>query len=242
MAFTTTTITSIAPAVRMPGNLAYVAWTSTAAAGTFFQAYVDGNLIYFGQALSCLIPWPATGTSRIVIGSVASIDDPSIPQASALPTMPDRRVTLTWQGGTVEGSAIAGFHVYMGTTPGGAVSYTAPVATIGAFPGGVDPGSMWDVPPWDSSPWDASENSYSWTSDTLDSGVWSFAVAPYDTAGNEGTPQTTTATIAAPPTAPGLFSDGTRLHYQLVGWDAAPWDSGGWDMPCLELTWNAATA
>lgn len=241
MAFTDTTITSIAPPVRLHGGMAYLAWTSSAPAGTWYQVYLDGNLAWYGQTLSTTIPWPPSGTSRIVIGSVASTDDPTVAQPTALPTAPDRRVTLSWQGGSIEGADLAGFHVYASTSPGGTVSYTSPVATIGAFPGGVDPGATWGAATWGNSPWGASEVSYSWTTGVLDSGVWSFAVAPFDTAGNEGTAQTTTATIAAPPSPPALFGDGTRLHYQLIGWGGPMWGAGPWGYPVIDLTWNAAT-
>src|SRR5206468_10702187 len=68
---------------------------------------------------------------------------------------------------------------------------------------------------------------YTWTSGPLAAGTWSFAVKPYDTAGNLGTAQTASVAIAAPPREPGLFPDGiNRLHYRMIAG------------PRAVLTWN----
>lgn len=232
------TVASVNPP-QSRGIQTYLSWTPTAP-GLYWQIYVGNKLAWHGTATGAWVIVPPGSTERITIGSVDAADA-TTNFSTELPAAPDRRVQLTWQGGSVEGADLAGFQIYASTAPGGPISYATPIATVGAFPGGIDVGAAWDALGWDSSPWDASQGTYSWTSDDLASGVWSFAVVPYDLAGNEGTAQTTTATIAAPPSPPPLFSDGTRLHYQLVGWDEAPWDSGGWDLPCIQLSWNPST-
>ena len=53
---------------------------------------------------------------------------------------------------------------------------------------------------------------YTWTSNPLSSGNWSYAVVPYDSAGNVGTPGSSRHD-QVPAARAGGFSDETRLHY-----------------------------
>ena len=59
----------------------------------------------------------------------------------------------------------------------------------------------------------AAASTYTWTSEPLLSGDWFYAVVPYDSAGNLGTPATTSVLITVPPAPPGLDDDNLRLTY-----------------------------
>ena len=124
----------------------------------------------------------------------------------------DRFAELTWVGGTYEAADLAGFYVYSSLVAGGAVSYASPAETITAYPGGIITDG-YGLGTWGGGGWGEAESSYSWTSAALANGVWSFAVIPFDTAGNTGTARTCTVTIAGPPAEPPPFSDGEYLHY-----------------------------
>ena len=121
---------------------------------------------------------------------------------------------LSWQSGTYTGADLAGFRIYSSDSPGGAIDYTTPLATITAYPvgdrtdgfgfGGFGGGGFGQAP-----------GTYTWTSDPLAAGTWSFAIVSFDAAGNAGPAQTTTATITAPPREPAFFADGidaAHLH------------------------------
>ena len=71
---------------------------------------------------------------------------------------------------------------------------------------------------------------YTWESaPASQAGVWHWAVAPYDSAGNIGPAMTTSALLAIPPIEPPEFADGSRLHYTYspINHEAT-------------LTWNAS--
>lgn len=213
--FDQSAITSVSPPLYR-GTQVWIAWTSSAPAGTTYQVYLDHVLSYSGRQLACWLPAPVESPVRVDIGTVG-IGEETTNFAAELPPAPGRHVTLTWTGGTFESPTLAGFYVYASPSPGAPVSYTKPLATITAFPGGVPVAS----------------GTFSWTSDPLISGVWSFAVVPFDTAGNSGTPATLAQTIAVPPLEVPPFSDQTRLHYTLNGTGLAPAS-----LPTATLTWN----
>ncbi len=177
------------------------------------------------------------GPARIDIGTVAAGEE-TASFSSSLPSSPSRRVQLTWQSGTYAGADIAGFRVYSSDAPGGAIDYTAPLATITAYPagivtdgfgfGGFGAGGFGQAP-----------GTYTWTSNPLAAGTWSFAIVPFDAAGNPGPAQATTATLNAPPREPGLLADGlTRMTYTLNGAGQTGFGSGGFGLPTATLTWN----
>ena len=163
-----------------------------------------------------------------------SISGPSRPGKSRRPSprrsrRRQRRAQLTWLGGSFLGTDIAGFRVYSGATPGGAVDYSSAVTDITAYPAGILTDG-YGLGGYGAGGFGQVAGTYSWLSDPLVSGTWNFAVAPYDAAGNVGTAATTAQSIAVPPLEPGLFSDGVRLHYSYA-------------QPAREvtLTWLAST-
>jgi hypothetical protein len=212
MAFSQTTITD-ARAARDGADIV-LSWTSTAPAGTLFQVYVSSVLAWHGTARSCVLPAPPAGQSaRIDVGAVAA--DEGLTDFSAdlpAPAGGGDRVRLDWIGGLYLGADLAGYRVYSGTAPGGAVSYTTPVATITAYTQGIVSEGYGDGGYGDGGYGDGSSN-YSWTSGPLAGGTWNFAVRPFDVVGNEGTTSTFSAVIDAPPPPPAANATGKRLTY-----------------------------
>jgi hypothetical protein len=87
------------------------------------------------------------------------------------------------------------------------VDWSAPVDEVPAYPGG-----------WVSDGFGLSATPYVWSTIGLASGVWLFAVVPFDTAGNNrGTGQTVSLTASAAPLPPGPDAGGRRLTYTYSG-------------------------
>ena len=75
--------------------------------------------------------------------------------------------------------------------------------------------------------WGSVAGSYAWTSGPLAAGSWSFAVKPYDKAGNLGTGTVTAVTIAGTAAEPAVGADGTtRLSYALAGFGLGGYGGG----------------
>src|SRR5262249_9392064 len=193
----------------------FLSWSSSAPIGTWYQVYLNQAQAWHGQATGCWLPIPP-GPLHVDIGSVGTGQE-QVSYASVLPGAPARRATLTWLGGTFQGAGIAGFRVHGEPTPGAGVDYAAALADITAYPAGIDT-SGFGLGGFGSGGFGEVAGTYTWTSGPLGSGTWSFAVVPYDAAGNPGHAALATVTIQAPPREPGLYSDGmTRLRYNLLG-------------------------
>jgi hypothetical protein len=235
MAFSQATILEVFPP-QINGSQVFVSWSSSSPAGTWFQVYVNQQLAWSGQRCSTWVPIPA-GPVRIDIGAVdAGEQDTDF--AASLPLAPSRRVQLTWQSGSYNGSDLAGFYVYGSDTPGGAVDYTTVLANITAYPLGISTAGF-GLGGFGLGGFGQSASNYSWTSGPLDAGTWTFAIVPYDAAGNQGTAQTTTVTIASPPREPATFAGtSTRLQYSLLGFGQVGFGCGGFGLPAATLTWN----
>ena len=215
------------PVVRQVGAELSVSWTSTAAAGTLFQLYLNQRLTWWGTARSVRLPLPREA-AWIDVGTVGPTEG-AVDFSASLTAPPLDRVRLDWAGGTWESPTLAGFHVYQSPTPGAAISYAAPVGDV-PYSAGDHPYGGYGFGGYGQGGYGTVNFAYSWTSARLSAGVWQFAVAPYDAAGNEaGTPATATVTLALPPRPPLAFADGLRLHYTLDGtghpvltWNASP--------------------
>jgi hypothetical protein len=235
MAFSQATILDIfRPQVR--GSQVYLSWSSSSPGGTWFQVYINRRLAWSGRRLWAWVPIPS-GPVRIDIGAVG-VGEQSTDFSSALPGAVSRRVQITWQSGTYQGRDLAGFRVYGPDAPGKAVDYSGALADITAYPAGVTTDGF-GLGGFGSGGFGQSAGQYAWTSGPLAAGTWSFAVVPYDDAGNEGTAQTTTVTIAGPPRAPAPFAGtSTRLQYALLGFGQVGFGSGGFGLPAATLSWN----
>lgn len=206
-----------------------LSWTSTAAAGTWFQVYLNRVLTWHGTDRACVLPYPA-GYCRIDVGTVLP-SEASLDLSASLPAPPGggNRVQVAWQGGAFESPNLAGFYVYMSAVAGGPIVYTAPVATIPAYTGSVTTDG-WGMGTFGSGGFGSAAGNYSWTSGIVRAGVWSVAVVPFDTAGNSGTGTTGSVTVSGPPLPPARNAAGQRLtytynattHVPTLNWLASP--------------------
>lgn len=198
------------PVLSRVGQQLQASWVSTAPSGTIFQLYVDRALAWSGTARVVYLPWPRT-TIEVQVGTVGPGEATTDFSASLPGGHPDK-VTLAWLGGTSQGADLAGFRVYGSATAGGAIDYTTTLADLPVTPT-LD---GYGIGGYGAAPFGASSLPYSWSSGRLGSGAWWFAVASYDTAGNESRPGVTTSvTIVGPPRPPAPDAAGKRLTYTL---------------------------
>ena len=136
MAFDQSTISEIT--VKRSGGDLKIAWTSSAADGTWFQVYVGRRLTWYGKERSLKIPWP---TERVPVDVGAVLPTECVTDFSgSLPGLPLNRACLTWQGGTFLAAGIAGYAIYGSASPGGSVSFAKPLARIKAYQGALTDG------------------------------------------------------------------------------------------------------
>lgn len=239
MPFSQVTILSVSPP-RYRGSQVYLSWSSSSPPGTWYQVYVNQRLAWSGSRCSAWIAVPA-GPVRIDIGAVGP-GEQDTDFTATLPTGPGRRVQLSWQSGAYKGGDLAGFRVYGADSPSGAIDYTRALAEITAYPLGIATGGF-GLGGFGSGGFGEAASTYSWTSGPLAAGTWTFAVVPYDAAGNEGPAQTTTTVVTGPPRAPAAFpGTSTRLKYALIGFGQTGFGSGGFGMPAATLSWNPSPA
>lgn len=261
MAFSQATITGIdQPSYQ--GALMFLSWTTTSPSDTWFQVYLDNALAWWGQTTNTRLPIPTVSPVRVDVGTV----DPGEEQtdfSADLPAAAAKFAELNWVGGLWEGLDLAGFYVYGSDAPvtvsdagfgdygygdgmyglGGpaTINFTTPLANITAYPGGLTMDGF-GLGGFGLGGFGLSSGAYQWISGPLQSGVWEFAVVPYDAAGNLGTPAFTSCTICVPPLPPALFDDGARLHYVYYdGFGESVFGGGAFGGEfTTTLTWNAS--
>ncbi len=239
MAFSQSSITQVYPP-QICGGQVYLSWETSSAAGSWWQVYVNQQLAWSGLRLWTWVPIPS-GPVRIDIGTVNAGEE-YVSFAGSLPTAPTRRAQLTWQSGTYTGVDLSGFRVYGADEPGGVIDYTTVLADITAYPAGIVTDGF-GFGGFGASSFGQSASSYSFTSEPLAAGSWSFTVVPFDSAGNPGSPMTTGITIVAPPRMPATFAGTTtRLQYNLEAYGQTGFGSGGFGLPVASLTWNSSPA
>lgn len=188
-----------------------VEWTSSAPEGTWFQVY-DG--VKFRKATTARrvhVPVPKA-RSHLHVGTVLAAEA-SVDLSESLPSTPPDRVRLDWLGGTFLASDIAGFRVYGSAVAGGAVDYSSALEDIPAYTFGVVTDG-YGMGGYGQGGYGFAASSYSYTSPPLGNGDWTFAVVPYNAAGNEADgPVETTEAIVVAPNAPAADASGKRLTY-----------------------------
>ncbi len=245
MPFDQSQITAVSWKLRY-GDL-LISWVSGSSSGTRYQVYVNGLLLASTKRQHVSIPAPSIVT-RIDIGAVASSESKTDFSAS-LPSAPQRRVTIAWQGGRYLDASgngnVAGFRVYAsanqasyGTGGYGQGGYGTGYPTIPSTPTATIPNHTGNSPVdgygmggYGSGGYGTAAGSYSWTSDSLAAGLWGFSVAAYDRARNAGTASTGYQTISAPPSPPAQSQGGSRLSCTLKGYGVGPYGGGGYGSP-----------
>jgi hypothetical protein len=223
MGFSQATITSVNPPVYL-GFQVSLSWTTSSPTGTWFQIYVNRVLAWWGTSTSARIAIPSVGPDRVDIGTVGAGEE-QIDFSSSLPGVAHRRAKLSWLGGSFEAPDIAGFRVFgsdgasgfgrgrFGRGHFGDVDLSNVLADIAAFPGGIFTGGFGRGPFGRGLFGVSAGGTYTWTSEPLTRGPWTFAVIPYDSAGNLGAPDTTGIVIVCPPLPPAIDVFNRRLEY-----------------------------
>jgi len=211
--------------VAPDGTDLFVAWSSSAPVGTTYQVYVDRRLAWYGSSTRCHIPIPAVESGRNIWVEVGVVDagEPTRDYSSSLvaPGGRSERAQLSWAGGTYLDPTgrddIQGYRIYQGLAPGQPVATTSAVDSVVAYPGGwINDG--FGKGGLGGGGFGRSGTLYEWRSRPLASGVWRFAVIPFDKAGNaRGVGQVASVTINAAPRAPAQGSGGARLTATYSG-------------------------
>jgi hypothetical protein len=210
MPFDSSVILEVKPPKRV-GSQLLLEWTSSAAAGSWYQVYIRSSLAWVGQALNAEIDSPPDGPTRIDIGAVPAAER-NTDYSGSLPTVPSNRARLTWLGGPYMDSLIKGFKVYGESSPGNGINYTTELADIPAIEQGI-PQDGFGLGAFGDPTFGSIAGQYTWESAALTKGTWAFAVKAYDQAGNLGTVATTTVAIVVAPREVAQDSTGRRLTY-----------------------------
>ena len=211
--------------VALDGADLFVSWSASAPPGSTFQVYVDRRLAWYGTSTRCHVPIPAgdSGCNTWVEVCTVGADEPTQDYSSSLvaPGGRSERAGLSWAGGTYLDPTgrddIQGFWIYQGPAPGQPVAMTSAVDSVVAYPGGwindgFGKGGFGDAG------FGRASTAYEWQSGPLASGVWQFAVVPYDKAGNaQGPGQVASVTINAAPLPPARAAGGVRLTSTYSG-------------------------
>jgi hypothetical protein len=205
-------ILSVFPPVQY-GTQIFLTWTSNAPPGTWFQVLCCGSLQWYGRIKTATIQ-AGPAPMRSDIGRVQP-GQQQIDYSGGFPSPPQRFAVLNWLGGTYQAADISGFNVYGAVGPGAAIDFTTPVARIPAYTGGVSTDGFGSGQ-FGYGGFGQSSASYTWRSGPLRSGIWPWAITPYDRLGNLGTTTTTSVTIQVPPLEVPEFTDGAHLHYSYA--------------------------
>ena len=216
----------------------FVVWAANVPTGTIFQVYVDRRLAWYGASLRCHVPLPAGGPGRNVWVEIGTVDpdEPTADYSSSLmaPGGRSERALLSWSGGTYLDPTgrddIQGFQIFQGDTPGATVNLSTAVDSVAAYPGGwINDG--FGKGGFGGAGFGRAATLYNWQSGPLTSGIWQFAVLPFDKAGNvRGPGLSTSVTINAAPMPPAQNPGLARLVSTYPG----P------SKPQLTLNWQAS--
>ena len=203
----------------------YIRWTSTVPDPTIFQVYIDHRLAWSGTSRSCRVPLPPGASSRNVwvdVGIVAS-GEACVDFSSGLPGSSQRgdSVQLAWVGGTYldpsGGDNLLGFRIYRSLTAGAAVDRSAAVDEVPAYPGGRI-GDGFGLGGLGQGGFGRVATNYLWTSGSLSSGIWQFAVVPFDKARiDRGLGISYSVSVTTAPRPPAIGLNGRRLNYEYSG-------------------------
>lgn len=202
-----------------------VTWSSSWPDGTWYQVYLDAVLIGATQRRAMVLPWPGTATGRawvhvgaVPASEVAVVQPPAAPAALGTGARP----VLTWKGGMyqkVAGRDVAGWTIFRGRAPGGAVDTAAPVGAVPAQ-GVVGPEGGWGVGGWGTGGWGRPRRTYQFRDQTLAGGTWNYRITPVNDQGQPGAGSDVSVAVTAPPRSPTPVADdpwGRRLIADTSG-------------------------
>ncbi|GAC1470639.1 MAG: hypothetical protein NVSMB9_15900 [Isosphaeraceae bacterium] len=210
--------------VARDGAELFVSWASSSR-GIPFQVYVDRRLAWVGTSNFCNVPVPAQAIGKnawVEVGTVAPGEtNRDFSMSLSGPGGLGDRAQLTWSGGTyldpTAGDDIRGYRIYRSARAGEPTDYSKSVGAVAAYTGNV----IFDgygLGGFGQGGFGRARSTYRWNSNPLDSGTWTFAVVPYDRAGNvQGVPMTASVAIASSPRPPALDEKGRRLTYSYSG-------------------------
>jgi hypothetical protein len=212
-------------ALDQAGGDLVVSWSSQSPPGALFQVYLDRRLVWQGRGRRCQAPMPAGVAGRVSHVDVIQVDPSDFNQdlSGQILVSPGASpwASLSWLGGTYLDPSgrddLRGFHVYASRRPGDPVDLTNLVGSVPAYPGGwVADG--FGLGGFGQGGFGRSAGHYTWQSEPLASGVWAFAIVPYDQSGDErGAPTSASVAIQAPPRPPARGPDGVSLTYTYSG-------------------------
>ena len=210
---------------RLDGPEFFITWNSVTPQGTIFQVYVNNRLAWYGFARQCYVPIPS-GTSGcnvwVDVGTVDA-DEAQLDFSSILLSLANGgpSTQLTWTGGTYLDSSslddVQGFRLYQSTSAGAPIDWSTPLDVIPAYPGGwICDG--FGLGGFGLGGFGRSASTYTWTRRGQSSGVWQFAVVPFDHEGNNrGTGQSVSVSVKAGPLPPARSAISSRLSYTYSG-------------------------
>lgn len=209
MPFDQTTILEVYPPTRVFGGWK-ISWV-TASPGLVSQVYVNKKLSYHGYATEFVLA-TSSSKSRIDIGTV-DVGEDTTDFSSDLDPAPETRVTFSWLGGLWEASDLSGFRIYGESTPGSGISYLLPLGDIQAYPEGLETDGF-GMGGFGSGGFGSASALYTWTSEPLRvSGIWNYAIVPYDKLGNEGAAALVSQAVTVAPGPPSRLGTGDRMDY-----------------------------
>ena len=237
MAFSQSRISEVD--VANDGSELFISWVSPAPQGGMFQVYVDHRLAWYGTRRTCHTPIPSGVAGRNIwvdVGTVLPSEAQEDFSASLMSlSLGGPQNSLKWLGGTYLDTSgnddLQGFRIYRGLSPGSQVDWSSPIEEVPAYPGGwVSDG--FGLGGFGLGGFGRSANTYIWTSESLASGTWNFAVVPFDKVGNNrGNGQNATVIVMGAPMPPSTSTSGQRLAYVYSGpsarqitlnWSASP--------------------
>lgn len=208
-----------------------ISWSCNSDSTTCYQVYIDRILRWYGHTQYCILPLPTSKNARniwVEIGIVSpneAITDFS--SFLALNSLFGDRARLNWLGGsyldTTHTDQVIGYKIF-GEQVESVLGTNAPLADISSYPGSwISDG--YGMGGYGEGGYGRSATNYSWTSESLDSGQWFFAVAPYDSSGRRGDlSPTISLTVKSAPLPP--MTGSLQLVYN------------GHSNCCVQLTWN----
>lgn len=256
MAFSQASIQDVTLTGDTSRGVLFVSWQASdpITSGTLYQVYLDQRLVWYGTARQCDLPYPGGVLAvRVDVGTVGG-GQGSTDYSSSLAADPGtgNKPSLSWVGGPFldpgGNGDVSGYYIYEVDTAAAHPLNNAIIATVPLYSGGISLGGF-GFGGFGAGTFGTAATTYTWTGPRLPNASPSgfgmggfgmggfaksyvtFAVAPFDAAGNVGTQSVSSPfIIAAAPQPPAPNSAGKRLTYSYnptshvvtLNWLASP--------------------